>query len=202
MPPHNPPPGARAALHFDPIAPGATPIHIATRATNAMVALASAVNTLNDESAEIRAEQLLTSAKVARLEEAAERIERRLDGEVMPPRAHRDMRRPLPSLSEYNPDYTPAGGIKLDPDEFAKLQRHVAEQDERARIAEAEKRGAEKALAASEAAKKKADDAAEKATKDANEARERAQRRRLYWLSFASAGGAVAAYVLSHVFHF
>jgi len=65
-----------------------------------------------------------------------------------------DRRRKLPSLSEYNPDYTPAGGIKFDSQQFAALSQRMAayeaqiqEAKQAADLAAAEKRGAEHALA-------------------------------------------------------
>ena len=65
-----------------------------------------------------------------------------------------DRRRKLPSLSEYNPDYTPAGGIKFDSQQFAALSQRMAayeaqlqEAKQAADLAAAEKRGAEHAKA-------------------------------------------------------
>jgi hypothetical protein len=107
---------------------------------NHVLAMSARMNELDEHIVEIGASMVLGFA----------RIERRLDGEELPPHPHRNMRGKLPSLSEYNPDYTPAGGLRLDQDGFQKLQEKIAAQDRRAELAEAKKKGAEEALAALE----------------------------------------------------
>ncbi len=63
-----------------------------------------------------------------------------------------DRRRKLPSLSEYDPEFTPAGGIKFDQRQFAALSQRmaaldaeIAEAKQAADLAAAEKRGADHA---------------------------------------------------------
>ena len=55
-------------------------------------------------------------------------------------------RRKLSSLSSYNPDLTPAGGIRLDADDWQRVVERIDQQEERARLAEARSAGAKEAL--------------------------------------------------------
>ncbi len=61
----------------------------------------------------------------------------------------------LPSMHEYNPDLTPAGGIRVSPDAWTALQHRLAELDAARKTAEDESRGAQKALEKVEERQKK-----------------------------------------------
>lgn len=87
---------------------------------------------------------------------AVERVERRLKGEPEPARPK------LPSLSEYNPDLTPAGGIRVDPHAWEAVRRQLADQqaaldaaETAAAVAAAREQGAEEARSALEAKSKR-----------------------------------------------
>lgn len=94
-----------------------------------------------------------------------------------------DRRRKLPSLSEYDPEYTPAGGIKFDERQFAALSQRMAALDaqieeakQAAELAAAEKRGAEQARVEIERAAALRDIASAKFRKDV-----------MFWIKVAAA---------------
>lgn len=106
-----------------------------------------------------------------------ERIERRMTGT---PEPHRP---PLPSLSEYTPDLTPAGGIRIPP---------AAWEEVRVRLADTER-----ALADALQAEKLA-----RAVEVALEAKAKRQRERVvFYVTIGTAVGGLAAWLLTHFAH-
>jgi hypothetical protein len=120
----------RVPLHVATPGRDDAPWQVAQKATDAIVALVPRVNELSEvaERVEIAVLAMPTTIRAIVREELVGR-----------PR--------LPTLSEYNPDLTPAGGIRVSPEAWEAVQRRIHEQDEDRKLADAHAAGARQALA-------------------------------------------------------
>lgn len=160
---------------------------IAIKATDAIGALEPRVNEMDSDLLENTSQLHVLSAQFQKF---AEHLWPDRTHAPPPAPAAYDRRRRLPSLTEYNPEHTPMGGIKIDPWAWEALQQRILDQDIAAAAAKARAEGAAEALA--------------KVQADASASEKAAEKKFKKWMKIAAfvatTGGGALGWIIHHFF--
>lgn len=165
---------------------------VAKIATNAILQLSPRINELTDDVYKAGTTLLIVEHNLGKLTSKVDDLSDRINaiGEHLKPPSWPPPRRKLPSLREYDPESTPAGGIRVQTHAWEALQQRIAAQEEamqeakeKADLAAAEKRGADSALSALEARS------------------ENSRRAFKFWMGVAATTAAGLAWLVTHLAH-